>query len=501
MESEKLSVEQCKEYFRELFHIELEECDTLSHFYGLDNEIKESNVSSGTFGKVFVVRYIDENGNDQIYAAKIGVRNYETIGNIEREREVIAKIRDNKVEGFPMYIQEKIGKDKYIFLQELCEPVRCVFNKIFNSKEENKSINPKKLIEVKKLGLDILNSFKGLEKINRIHRDVKTGNIVARERLNDNKDIDYQYLLCDLGSVSNDLEVYSAGTIPLGYTPEYTPKSAMNTLHYMCKDWDTHGLGVSMYELLMGKMPYKVEGDRRYPKKLKKIPQIENLYTMCDLKEYHYIIYTILKAISEDPDDRYKDLDSMITDLSGKGEYYITEQIHRITNSEPDENDVKTKEIKENDENDTLTIEEEKTKIMKPMGQGDLIQNVQAKNGSNLSEDMKEYISDDSIDIFGNHNDQWEEIPDIGKKNDKKIPEELKNFLVDDTIDIFDYSVNESNGNSEINNFKQLHDWIDDDSTDIFVHNQHIDDGSKGDTSLPKELVDWINDDDIDIFN
>ena len=476
MKSSKISVEQCKDYFRVLLHKELSYCDTLSNYLiSISNTSKGHNrkiVSSGTFGTVFAIRYAEDG---ILRAAKVGnlPDDEEAQKSIIREEEVINKIRDKSIEGFPQYYETVIGKDKYIFVQELCQPVEYFFDKEFNSEEdayytEQNKINPKKLLEVKKLGIDILKAFEGLKTINRCHRDVKTSNILCKKIVNNNNTESHQYLLCDLGSVSVDLVENPYGTVPLGYTPEFTEPDKVRKDQIMHKSnygADTFGLGASMYYLLVGKLPYKIikntDGDA-----LDSIPNMVDLYSLCEYEKYHYIIYTIFKAISFNETDRYiDDIDSMIKDLSGAGDYHDkVKPVRRfkddeLENFEGEERDEKYYEIK-----DVSELEERTTKTMQSTGHEELYENDWVDVDASLPNELKEFISNDNIDIFN-----YQISGSLqGKEDVKIVSNELENYLVDDTIDIFDNSIDDSNETSDKKRLpKYLVDWITDDSINI----------------------------------
>ncbi|QDT04247.1 Serine/threonine-protein kinase PrkC [Rubripirellula lacrimiformis] len=100
---------------------------------------------------------------------------------------------------------------------------------------------------------DVLDALEYLHQQNTLHRDVTPGNILLPE------DDDARVLLIDLGLASHQADAVSRVGTPLYLAPEIEHPSPV-----WSPACDLYGLGVVLFELLSGSLPYRVEGNQRH---------------------------------------------------------------------------------------------------------------------------------------------------------------------------------------------------------------------------------------------
>jgi len=114
-----------------------------------------------------------------------------------------------------------------------------------------------KLAIVRRISTDILDALEYLHANNFLHRDVTPGNILIPD------DERSRIRLIDLGLASDIEHAISRVGTPLYLAPEI--EQAIPAWSAQC---DLYGLGVLLFELLAEKLPYVVDGNRRFKDKL-----------------------------------------------------------------------------------------------------------------------------------------------------------------------------------------------------------------------------------------
>ncbi|MCA9320668.1 MAG: serine/threonine protein kinase [Planctomycetes bacterium] len=134
-----------------------------------------------------------------------------------------------------------------------------------------------------------------------VHRDVKPGNILITA--------DNTVKLCDLGLASQGDEVAPDGTT-VGTVEYISPEQAMGEGTVDVRS-DIYALGVTLYHLVVGEIPFKgVDDHETMAKRF-----VESLSSPKLARVSPHVHYFIQKMMATDPDIRYQSPDELIQDF------------------------------------------------------------------------------------------------------------------------------------------------------------------------------------------
>ena len=226
---------------------------------------------------------------------------------------------------------------------------------------ENTRLNPSKTIEI---AIQIASGLECAHKNNLIHRDIKPHNILVTE--------DGVAKIADFGiaKVANSMTITNSGQI-IGSAHYFSPEQAKGG--FVDCTTDIYSLGIVMYEMVTGKVPY--DADSAVSIAIKHIQEavVPPKQIIWDVPDS--LNSLILKAIEKEPIKRYQSAKEMLVDLN------------RIKNDA-------NAEIK------LSTIEDDFTKVMAPVVVDDK-KNIKNKKDDKKEEDIAEEEEEDVTDKKG----------------------------------------------------------------------------------------------------
>lgn len=176
---------------------------------------------------------------------------------------------------------------------------------------------------VRRISGDVLDALEYLHEQNTLHRDVTPGNILLPE------DDDAHVLLIDLGLASHQADAISRVGTPLYLAPEIEIASPVWST--AC---DLYGLGVVLFELLAGKLPYEIRGQQRFKTELIELPPDDDSITglLCGL--------LLKNACCPDPSQRFENAGTMRKAISDVySDYYRRQKAVELEAAVSEDND------------------------------------------------------------------------------------------------------------------------------------------------------------------
>ncbi|MEM3872550.1 MAG: serine/threonine-protein kinase [Nitrososphaeria archaeon] len=142
-----------------------------------------------------------------------------------------------------------------------------------------------------------------------VHRDVKPSNILVEEKSNRSVITDFGIAKAIYGT-----KLTQTG-VSLG-TPEYMAPEQFGTELVVDQRTDIYSLGIVLYEMLTGEIPFK--GDTPIGVAFKHVNTLPERPRIKNPKISPYLEKIILKMLAKDPEDRYESMDELLKDL-----YYL----------------------------------------------------------------------------------------------------------------------------------------------------------------------------------
>jgi len=191
---------------------------------------------------------------------------------------------ENSVKIYDFYDTEK----EFIIIMKLCDQ-----NLMDVLSDKEGGFNAE---EIKNILLQLNNAFRLMKENKIIHRDIKTNNILVKY-LNEEK-TKYKVLLCDYG-ISRQIASLTTNYMSHVGTQYYTAPEILNDeiYNYKCDLWS---LGITIYEMYMGELPYEAESEKGL------LNQINNKgQTVLNTIKDDKLKNLLMKLLVKDPTKRY----------------------------------------------------------------------------------------------------------------------------------------------------------------------------------------------------
>lgn len=199
------------------------------------------------------------------------------------------------------------------FLYHVCEAIHGITLRQWMRENPNPS-----LAKIRPIIIELVESIRALQRLNIIHRDLKPENIMIDEN--------HKVKLIDFGAAKVDsiseLNQDVAEDVPVGTVGYVAPESLLHNVSN--HQSDIFSLGVIIYELLTGKLPYQGNeyqlkartrySDWEYIPLIKWIPDSPK-----------WLDLTLQKACNANPANRYPAMSEIIRDLKNPNQEFIVQ--------------------------------------------------------------------------------------------------------------------------------------------------------------------------------
>ena len=172
-----------------------------------------------------------------------------------------------------------------------------------------------KLEDVRELAKSIVFALRIFQRLGMTHRDLKPENIILDEN-NQAKIIDFGTVFVEgLEEISSPL----SEEIPVGSVDYIAPEYLLGSIH---QSSDLFSLGVIVYEMLCGHLPYKEVTAQRYPKRFADW----RFRSITDFRKDvpAWMSLSLKKATEPDPRNRYQAFSEFLQDISTPNDSLIT---------------------------------------------------------------------------------------------------------------------------------------------------------------------------------
>ncbi|MGH1469718.1 MAG: protein kinase domain-containing protein [Cellvibrionaceae bacterium] len=266
-----------------------------------------SVVHSGTRSHVYLV---SEKGTDKKYILKAPSENFsddaQYLEGFSREQWVGKRIDNSRV----MKIYER--PENSPFLYHVCEYLSG------QTLRQWMYDNPTPKLEmVRELTKSIVFALRVFQRLGMTHRDLKPENIIL-DKNNQAKIIDFGTVLVEgLEEIDSPL----SEEIPVGSVDYIAPEYLLGSIH---PSSDLFSLGVIIYEMLCGHLPYKELTAQAHPKRFAdwKFRSMTNFRKDIPI----WVGLTLKKACEPDPRNRYQAFSEFLHDMSTPNDSLISKQ-------------------------------------------------------------------------------------------------------------------------------------------------------------------------------
>ncbi|MGI1678498.1 MAG: bifunctional protein-serine/threonine kinase/phosphatase [Cellvibrionaceae bacterium] len=301
----ELPTEQIDEVYRKLTELKIP--PAMSPGMSIDGFEILSVVHSGTRSHVYLASKKD---SEKKFILKAPSENFsddpQYLDGFFREQWVGKRIDNSRV----MKIYER--PESSPFLYHVCEyiPGQTLRQWMYDNP------NPK-LEVVRELAKSIIFALRVFQRLGMTHRDLKPENIILDEN-NQAKIIDFGTVLVEgLEEITSPL----SEEIPVGSVDYIAPEYLLGSIH---PSSDLFSVGVIIYEMLCGHLPYKESTAQRYPKRFAEWRFRSILGFRKDIPVWMGL--ALKKATEPDPRNRYQAFSEFLHDISTPNESLISKQ-------------------------------------------------------------------------------------------------------------------------------------------------------------------------------